>query len=73
MRTSLVFAQTVTNINALFISRDSHLPIQLLNLEMECTETSFEWRGDKLEYKETLVKGIEDTSIAKLKARKVSR
>ena len=54
------------------ISRDSHLPIQLLDLEMECTETSLERRGNEMEYKEALVKRVGDTSI-KTKTRKVSR
>ena len=58
---------------ALKISCDSHLLIQLLELDMECTETWLERRGNKLEYKENIVKGVGDMSIKNLKAQKVSR
>ena len=50
------------------ISCDSHLPIQLLELEMECIKILLVWHGNKLETKEDIVKGVGDTSIKKLKA-----
>ena len=55
------------------ISRNSHLPIQLLELKMECTKTSLEQHGNEMEYKENIVKGVGDTSIKKLKERKLSQ